>query len=153
MLRDNWDGIDRRDGYDRRTSWDGIDRRRSIRYEERRMDDIDGPVIERERIIEVSQKPEQTPSSPKWLSPGITMPIIFSVITAIGGFIFNLYDKITALEYKETTIFEKITDIKTVDTELRTLIKDQEKVNQRMADHISSVEETVMELYRQKKQK
>jgi len=143
MLRNNWDGIDRRN------QWDGSDRRRANRY-----DELDSPVIERERIIEVAQSQSQSPQSsqPKWLSPGITMPIIFSLLMSIGGFVFTLYNKVASLEYKQSTIFEKMDDLKQTDLELKGMFKDQEIVKQKLLDRISSIEETVMESLRHKQQ-
>lgn len=136
MIRNEWDGIDRRTN----------DRRRTVRYEERRMhdDDMDTSIVERERVIEVqSQQPES--HSPKWLSSSLMIPIIFSLITTVSGFVFNLYNRVTALEYKQSTIIEKV-------DELKNKTKEDEVSKQKINEHLDSVEETVMEIFRQKKQ-
>jgi len=157
MLRDNWDGTERR------AAWDGIERRRIIRYEEN-----DGPVVERERYVEHHVQPprqvshsDSHSSGPKWLSPNITMPIIFAVVSTISGFVFNLYDKVTALEFKQISTTEKFEEVKhqrdemqgqykELDTKLQTKFKEYDTNRQKMDDHINSVEETVLELYRRK---
>lgn len=148
MLRNEWDG------QDRRSQWDGRDRRRTVRYEERTMrdDETDTAIIERERVVEV-QAPPVVPTNTgiKWLSPGVTIPILFSVLTTISGFVFTLYNKVQALEYKQTTIFEKLDENKQTIVEIKSQFKDQDAARQKLSEHISSVEETVMELFRQHK--
>lgn len=137
MIRNEWDGIDRR----------ANDRRRTVRYEERRIhdDEMDTAVVERERVIEVQAPTQPESTTPKWLSSSLMIPIIFSLITTVSGFVFNLYNRVTALEYKQGSIVEKVDEIKSK-------FKEDDTAMQKMTDHINSVESTVMEIFRQKKQ-
>jgi hypothetical protein len=147
MMRNDWDGTDRR------SQWDGRDRRRTVRYEERtlRDDETDTAIVERERVIEVQAPPAPPAQGLKIFSPGVTIPILFSVLTTIAGFVFTLYNKVQALEYKQQTIFEKIDENKVTIAEIKAQFKEQDSSKQKLSEHISSVEETVMELFRQKK--
>lgn len=147
MLRNDWDGTDRR------SQWDGRDRRRTVRYEERtvRDDEQDTAIIERERVIEVQAPPAPQQSGIKWLSPGVMIPILFSILTTISGFVFSLYNKVQTLEYKQATIFEKMDENKQTIADIKTQFKEQDSARQKLSEHISSVEETVMEMFRQHK--
>lgn len=140
------------DGEDRRTrSWDGVERRHSVWYNTERRHPEETEVIE--RVVEVSPPAPvvQESSSFKLFSNGALISICFSIITAISGFVFNLYEKVTTLEYKQQTIFEKIDENKVVIADLRNSIKESDAGKQKLNEHMSSIEETIMELYRQKK--
>lgn len=127
----------------RRTEeWDGIDRRR---YDRNRFDDYDRPdttIIER---VESEQKPYQ--QKVQWIS---IIPIVLTIVGTGGTFIFNLYDKVAELNYKQATVFEKLTENKKEFEELKLLLKESEKSKEKIVDQISSMEQTIMEIYRRK---
>lgn len=134
-----------------RNEWDGQDRRISRDENDRRHWRDDGG-IDRERIIEIQHpQPLHVPSNNKWMAPGVIIPIVLAILAPSGGFIFDLYNRVSAIDYKQTSLSEKITDNKTIVTDLKIQLKEIEQRDQKLEKHISSVEQSVMEMYRQKK--
>jgi hypothetical protein len=84
----------------------------------------------------------------KLLSSSTMIGICFSIITGVGGFVLKLYDKTNDLEYKYTTMVEKMDDNKKVFADLNNLMKELEKSLTKTNEHMSSMEQTIMELYR-----
>lgn len=82
---------------------------------------------------------EQKPKSPfNW---SILVPIIFTILSTISGFIFGLYTKITNIEYKQTQFQEKLEERKADIQEIKSNIKN-------IDEKIDSNDMTMMELYR-----
>lgn len=135
-----WDGPDRRI-----SNWDGVDRRQPDWYQDDRRPHEE--VIE--RVVEI---PAPEPKQSKFFTPSLMVPIAFTVTTALGGFIFDLYKNVTSLEYKQNTIFEKLSEMKQMDTDIKASIKSVEEARSKTDEHISSIEQTMMEMYRSKKQ-
>lgn len=122
-------------------------------YDDRRhFDDYQPQIVD--RVVEVqSSAPTLAVSESsgfKLWSNGTLISICFSIITAIGGFVFKLYNNVTTLEYKQQTIFEKLEEQKQAINELKLMIKESDNDRKKIDDHISSIEETMMELYRRK---
>lgn len=140
---------------DSRSRWDGVERRRYRRAS----DGIDEEGMEQLRYINRMVVPDSPPqntnqsSSFKLFSSGTALSICFSVLTAVSGFVFGLYKQVTALEYKQQTIFERMDDTKQEFIDLKLSIKEAEGNRLKLAEHISSIEETIMELYRNQQKK
>jgi predicted DNA-binding ArsR family transcriptional regulator len=145
--------IRRPNEYSNNNGWDGVERRTIERRYGSEYDRADSTIVERvEHVVEVPvQKPQESAPSSKFFSNGTWISICFSVLVTVSGFVFNLYKDVTSLTYKQQTIFEKIDEIKVSINDLKTSIKDVDTTRNKMEEHISSIEETVMELYRHKK--
>ena len=82
---------------------------------------------------------EPKPKSPfNW---SILIPIVFTILSTISGFIFGLYTKITNLEYKQNVFQEKLDERKKDIQEINDQLKQTE-------NKMDSLDTTVMELYR-----
>jgi hypothetical protein len=132
-------------GYGRDSRWDDYDRRQYARY------DDDNTVTERIIEVQTPASSSQVSAGSKFLSNGALISICFSVIATVCGFVFKLYDNVNTLDYKQQTIFEKLDEQKQSVLELKIQIKEAELGKQKLNEHISSIEETIMELYRRKK--
>ena len=140
------------DFYDNRqsSSWDGRERRGISRQsndydgDDRRNHHVDTVVIEQ-------QKPEVPKSATSWFQTNSTiLGIVMLIITSIGGFVFDLYNKVKDLEYKQTTIFEKLTENKALGEEIKLMVKESDKNKKEVEQQINSLEDTIMQLYRKK---
>jgi hypothetical protein len=128
--------------------WDGTEHRRH-----RRESDYGNENYNYQQPYVTIQPPvaDQAGSGFKLFSSGTALSVCFSILTAVSGFVFGLYKQVTALEYKQETIFEKIDDSKQSITDIKLLIKESETNRQKLLEHISGIEETIMELYRNQK--
>lgn len=109
--------------------WDGYERRQTPRN--------DDHYYEPEILIE-------KPKSPfNW---AIIIPIIFTVLSTISGFLFGLYNRTTALENKQNIFQEKIDERKKEIQEMKEQLK-------KIDDKIDSVDLSIMEMYRSIKTK
>ena len=111
--------------------WDGIDRRQQ---ERRNLEILENEIAEKAAA-----------KQPSFLSKfGSILATVISVIVTLIGFGSSLYNRVSNLEVKIETIKIDVSEIKNV-------IKEEEKARKILDDHISSIEETMMQLYRQKK--
>lgn len=102
-----------------------------------------------ERVNENNTDEQQQSSSGfKWLSNSTLLSIMFAIITSVGGFVFKLYERTNTLEYRQASIIEKMAEIKKFDEDNQNSIKEVEKTQLKINEHISSIEQTMMELYR-----
>jgi len=92
-------------------------------------------------------EPEPKPIKQYW---GIIIPLAFTLLSTISGFIFNLYEKITALDFKHTTTLEKIDDRKKDLERLEKLIEKNALDDEKQKEQVNSMETTMMEIYRRK---
>jgi len=136
---DSWDGTDRRNNT-RPNNWQGIDRRSHD------FDDNSSIVIENIQPAHQSTKASdiQNAGLSKVLTSGPVLSAIFSLIFGLGGFIFDLYKRTTTLEYTQSNITEKVEEIKITN-------KESSKDVKHIQDQLRSIEETMMQMYRQKK--
>jgi hypothetical protein len=86
----------------------------------------------------------------KWYNgPAIT--IIFSSVMAIAGFIFALNTRVSTLEFR-TTEFEKFeTEVKSQFLEIKQLAKEHEQSHSNLKSQLSSIELSLFETLRTKK--
>lgn len=134
------------DDYDHH-NWDGHERRRippAYDYDgDERRNDLQHIIIEPKTI------PETPKSSQSWMQANASLlSICLVIISSGGGFIFDLYNRVKDLEYKQSTIFEKIAENKQLAEEIKLLIKDGDKTRKQIEEQINSLEDTIMQMYR-----
>ncbi len=149
-------GTQRYDDYDQpsSSSWDGRERRGMSRQyddydgDDRRSHHVDTVVIEHPK----PQEPQK--SSQSWMQANASLlGICMGMIASGGGFIFDLYDRIRDLEYKQTTTSEKIAENRQLAEEIKAMIKESDKNKKEVEQQINSLEDTIMQMFRSNKTK
>ncbi len=151
IRRNSNNGNNYYDDYDHHT-WDGHERRRVppvYEYDgEERRNDLQHITIEQKT------SPESTKPQVGWVQSNIgVIGICIGIISSGGTAVFDLYNKVKDLEYKQTTLFEKITENKHLAEEIKSMIKDGDKSRKQLEDQINSLEDTIMQMYRSNKTK
>ena len=122
---ENWDGYDRRYGPPTRRTY------------------IDDDYIQEQVIV----KQEPTEKKPQWLSAGTLVPILYAIVSGAFLWTWHVNERVTALEYKQQTLFEKHGDHVKTDDEFKQIINQLDRKVDGIQEHIRSVEETMMQMY------
>ena len=150
-------GTQRYDDYDQpsSSSWDGRERRgMSRQYDDYDGDDRRGSHHVDTVVIEHPKQQEPQKSSQSWMQANASLlGICMGMIASGGGFIFDLYDRIRDLEYKQTTTSEKIAENRQLAEEIKAMIKESDKNKKEVEQQINSLEDTIMQMYRSNKTK
>jgi hypothetical protein len=84
----------------------------------------------------------------KWFNDVNWVALLYPVIGVIFGWVFHVNERVTALEYKQLTLIERHAEHIKTDDEFKNLINQLDKKVDGIQEHIRSVEETMMEMYR-----
>jgi hypothetical protein len=115
--------------------WDGIERR----LQERR----------NAELLELDQ--HQNNEKQSFISRyGSILATVISILATVITFGASLYNRVSNLEVKQNTAVEKIEEVKRDMTDIKNVLKEQDKSQKSLDGHISSIEETMMQLYRKK---
>jgi hypothetical protein len=100
---------------------------------------------DRRVVVEYVEPPHK-----KWYE-GPILPIMFSSVMAIAGFIFALNTRVSSLEF-QTNEFEKFeTEVKAQFLEIKQLAKEHEQSHSALKSQLSSLELSLFETLRTKK--
>lgn len=125
-----WDHIERRILSTPPPDWDGIERR------------TDGQIMQ--------TKPEKQTNLQRWIFGGGLTSICLTLLGGGWSYFANIHNRLVQLEYNQTTMNSKYEDLKVGINDIKTLIKEGEKRDKSLEQQMTSLEDTVTQIYRKK---